>query len=247
MRCINCNCELQKDAKFCSHCGTSVEEKEPVKKISLQCIKCGGILEIDSDKSILACPYCGSKELIVENDAVTIEKIRASAHKEIELEKIKSNDRRHQIEDEKSQRQEVEMRIEKFKKGKLGRFLIIAFLLATVFTYFHFTSGRILAGILSLVQVVCFGAAWCMGMDIIKEKKRYIHILIATVGILLIIPTMRSCSSYSSNKNIEEIKWNIIFMGDNIPEPNSKKVEIHYNEEDDLWIDVHNTVAPLSA
>lgn len=241
MKCAKCNNEIQDGAEFCSYCGASVENNEPIKKISLKCEKCNGTLTVDSDKTILACPYCGHQSLIIENDAVTIERIRTSAYKEIEMERIRSNDRLHQMENEKEERLETKEQVEKFKKGKLAKFLIIAFLLSAVLTFFYFSSGRILAGVLALVQVGCFGSAWCLGMNIIKEKKRYIHILVAIVGIVLIVPTMRSCVSINESKNIDAIKWSIIFMGDMIPEPNSKTIEIHDNEEDDLWINVHNT------
>lgn len=241
MKCTNCNNEIQQGSAFCSYCGAAIENKESIKKISLKCEQCNGTLTIDGNKNVLGCPYCGHQSLIIENDAVTIERIKTSAHKEIEMEKIRSNDRLHQMADEKEQRQEVKAQVEKFKKGKLSKFLIIVFLLSAVFTYFYFSFGRILAGILSLIQVGCFCSAWCMGMNIIKEKKRYIHIIVAIIGIVLIIPTMRSCGSINTNKNVEQIKWSIIFLGDKIPEPNSKTIEIHNNEEDDLWIDVHNT------
>lgn len=241
MKCTNCGGEMQEGAKFCPGCGTAVVSQEIVKKISLKCEQCGGTLAIDSDKTALACPYCGHKSLIIENDAVTIERIKTEAHKEIELEKIKSEDRRLQQVEEKEQKKETKSQVEKFRKGKWSKFLLIAFLLAAVLTYFFFSSGRIFAGILSLIQVGCFGVAWCMGMNIIKEKRRYIHVLIAIFGIILIIPTVRSCGSLDSSENVETIKWSIIYMGDIIPEPNSKKIEIHDNQEDVLWIDVHNT------
>lgn len=103
-----------------------------VKKISLKCENCGGILSVEEGKSVLVCPYCGHKTLIMEDDAVTIEKIRSSAHKEIELEKIKSNDRQQQMADEKEKRKETKEEVEAFKKGKLFKLLIIAVVLAVV-------------------------------------------------------------------------------------------------------------------
>lgn len=41
----------------------------------LKCEECGGIMDINEDKKILFCPYCGSKELIEESDEVKIAKI----------------------------------------------------------------------------------------------------------------------------------------------------------------------------
>lgn len=238
MKCLNCNKEIPQGSSFCQHCGSPVERKDTIKKISLRCEQCNGTLTVDEDKSVLACPYCGHKTLIVENDAVTIEKIRTSAHKEIELEKIKSSDRQYQMANEKEEKQEAKNQVEKFKKGKFSKFFIVAFLLSGILAYFYFSSSRILAGILSVVQAVCFGSAWCMGMQIIKEKKRYIHILVAIVGILLIIPTMRSCGSINPQENVEDTKWSVIFMKDRIPEPESKKLDIHENTDYKLWVDV---------
>lgn len=242
MKCTKCNSEIQQGAAFCSCCGATVERQEPIKRISLKCEQCNGTLTVDSGKTVLACPYCGHQSLIIENDAVAIERIKTSAHREIEMEKIKSNDRFHQMEIEKEQQQEVKAQVEKFKKGKLAKFLIVALLLSAVFTYFYFSSGRILAGVLSLVQAVCFGSAWCMGINIIKEKKRYIHILIAIVGIVLIVPTMRSCGSVKSvsNKEVEIIQWNILDMGDVIPETKSNKMDIYSNNNEWLSINVYD-------
>lgn len=238
MRCLKCNNEIQQGASFCSHCGAAVESNEIIKKISLRCELCNGTLAVDDDKSVFACPYCGHKTLIVENDAVTIEKIRTSARKEIELEKIKSSDRQYQMEIEKEEKQEVKNQVEKFKKGKFSKFLIIAFLLSGIFVYFYFSSGRILPGVLSVVQAVCFGSAWCMGMHIIKEKKRYIHILVAIVGILLIAPTVRSCGSVNEEEKVEDTNWTVVFMGNKVPEPESKKLDIHENTDSEFWVDV---------
>ena len=238
LKCLKCNNEIEQSALFCSYCGVAVEHNETIKKISLKCAQCNGTLIVDSDKSVLACPYCGHQILIVESDAVTIEKIRTSVHKEIELEKIKSDDRKYQMANEKEERQEEKQQAEIFKAGDFSKFLIIAFLLSGVFAYFYFSSDRILAGILSVVQVVCFGLAWCMGMQIIKEKKRYIHILVAIVGILLIIPTMKSCGSANREENVADTRWSIIFLGDEIPEPESKKLDIHENTETELDVDV---------
>ena len=49
----------------------------------------------------MVCPYCGSKELILESDEVTIERIRNATYKDIEHEKMsfeqaKYNDRKQE-------------------------------------------------------------------------------------------------------------------------------------------------------
>ena len=53
--------------------------------ISLRCEACDGVLEVDEDREILSCPYCGSKELIAESDDVRKERIRSRAYTKVEL------------------------------------------------------------------------------------------------------------------------------------------------------------------
>lgn len=47
--------------------------------ISLKCEDCLGTMDIDENREIISCPYCGSKKIIPMSDAVRIEKIRQEA------------------------------------------------------------------------------------------------------------------------------------------------------------------------
>lgn len=58
--------------------------------ISLRCKECGGIIEADPGKSVLSCPYCGSKEMIPESDQVKIARIKANERIEREKERQKT-------------------------------------------------------------------------------------------------------------------------------------------------------------
>lgn len=214
---------------------------EEIKKLSLVCEQCGGVLQVDDGKEVVACSYCGSKTLILESDDVTKERIRTTAQKEVELEKIKADDRERQRFLEKEQKQEREQQAKEFKKSKWFKVLIVAFLLAALCAYYCFSKGRTLAGILAVLQAGCFGVAWSMGMQILKEKKRFMHILIALIGFVLIVPTFRACSAAKDQKDVKEVKWSIIVLGEEIPVPESKKLEIHTNTSKELWIDVVDT------
>ena len=72
MKCPECKKEIRNDSKFCCYCGLKIIKKvdESINKISLRCENCDGALVVDSDKSVLTCPYCGHKTLIIENDEV---------------------------------------------------------------------------------------------------------------------------------------------------------------------------------
>lgn len=47
--------------------------------VKLTCSDCGGTMDIDADKKVLLCPFCGSKKIILESDEVKIAKIQADA------------------------------------------------------------------------------------------------------------------------------------------------------------------------
>ena len=51
----------------------------------LKCKNCGATMEVDDDKSIVFCPYCGSKELIEDKDPIPVKMMK-------EVRKIKKDD-----------------------------------------------------------------------------------------------------------------------------------------------------------
>lgn len=67
----------------------------------MRCQVCGGHLDVNEGQEILFCPYCGSKELVLESDEVKIERIKAKAYTDVELEKLK-NEANEQKEDRKA-------------------------------------------------------------------------------------------------------------------------------------------------
>lgn len=65
--------------------------------IKMKCAECGGALDVNSDRKVMCCPFCGSKNLIVESDYVKVETERIKAEhdlKEKELEHRKTEDKR---------------------------------------------------------------------------------------------------------------------------------------------------------
>ena len=68
-----------------------------MKTRKLKCSSCGADLEYNEDNQIIFCPYCGSKELVIEDDTRHIiantylkAKDKDNKHEE-ELEKIKQD------------------------------------------------------------------------------------------------------------------------------------------------------------
>lgn len=239
MKCKECNTELKNGAVTCPNCGTTEDNKTP-KQISLRCKHCGGGLMTDNDKPILVCPYCGHQSLSVENDEVKIARIKTEAKKEIAFEKIKSNERIHQLNVEREQKKEEISQSNKFRKSIFAIFLIIASFLSGLFSLLYFIVGCYLAGVISVIQMLCFSSAWGLGIFITKGKKRFLHVLVALVGFILILPAMGSCTASLMTEDIEKVDWNIFVMGDKIPQPDSNRIKIHENTENELWIEVHN-------
>lgn len=96
MFCSNCGTEITVGSKFCCKCGKPTKNIDVVQIAKLKCQECNGIMEVDSDKQVMMCPYCGSKNLIMESDDVKIEKIRSEKditierqRGDVEIEKIK--------------------------------------------------------------------------------------------------------------------------------------------------------------
>lgn len=71
------------------YCGEKIKDEsdneEKVKTILLRCRQCNGELSIDDKQQIMCCPYCGSKEIIIESDTVKAAQIHANAYRDIEF------------------------------------------------------------------------------------------------------------------------------------------------------------------
>lgn len=238
MICQNCNEKINDDVKFCPKCGADVANDD-IRKISLICSSCGGTLSVDENSSVLLCPFCGAKELLLESETVEIEKIRNAAQKEIEIERIKSAERIKLKTEQQKLSFEEQKEIEKFKKGKLSKFLIIGLAASLLFAFIFFFNSYMVAGVISIVQALCFALAWMMGMHILKDRSRHLHTILSIIGVLLFIPAF---ISYGSNMlYVADTDWNVIFLKDEIPQPSSRKLSIHRNSDEELWIDVYNT------
>lgn len=90
------------------------------KTISLVCKNCKGTMMVDKDRSVLKCPYCGSEELIRENDNVRIVKIKNETQKEIELKKLEFQERERQ--------REYEAKEKDRKDGNIALIVIACFI-----------------------------------------------------------------------------------------------------------------------
>lgn len=238
MKCRKCGAEVSEGTKFCPECGTKMEDTAAGGKaaghggtIQLRCKACGGELtRQDEDAPILICPFCGSKELIRESDSVTIERIRSKNEKEVEMERLRQEEQKRLFEKEKEEKAEAEQRIEKFKKSKLKKWIIAFFIICLLVVIACFQSGRILAGMVALLQTAAFGVAWLSGHQIIPEKFKNMHVAAAAVGFLLIVPFFLVYGDGNTDKN-KTFVWPEDGITQMLPEPKVKKGTLSVHED----------------
>ena len=104
MYCFKCGKSIPDGARFCQYCGSSTTGNETnIKSVRFICKGCNSVMDITTDSQIIKCPCCGSSELIIESDNVTIERIRSKtvlehqkSDHELELEKLYYEERREE-------------------------------------------------------------------------------------------------------------------------------------------------------
>ena len=226
--------------------------------LSISCPNCGAQLNVNKQQEIVICQYCGTNcsmaDLLRESDAVRIEKIKSQAYKDIEMSKLQVEKEHIQQVMENENKMQEERKADMFKKGKLGKILIVSSIVCLLACFLAF-SGRnkqVLSGLVALVQCVLFFTAWLMGMRIIREKKNGIHILIAIIGFLLIIPYFYfyrtgtgtdSIEYVNSDSSIEmtALEWPTSDIGKLIPTPQSNVGNVSWEHSDGFSIYVGET------
>lgn len=152
------------------------EEQNKVDTIQMKCSDCNATMEVDPDKTLLYCPYCGSRKLIVESDAVKMTRIQTEAYKSVEMSKI-----------QREKEQADEQKAEEFRKSKLAGWCIAFTVICIVLAIIAFSNGSILSGIIAVIQVSLFSGAWILGFGLVKLKIKNLHIPAAILGFILII------------------------------------------------------------
>ena len=180
-KCKKCGAEIPDNVKFCPECeaessGTSVNGR-----IVMKCQQCSGTLTIDKEGDILVCPYCGSKELLLDSENVAVEKI-----------KQQTEFKKWEREDQKEQQKKKEEQEHKYKFGAFGVISIICAVFFGLMALLRFTSivdaWGVIAGITALIGFLAFVASIMFRRGIIKTDKSYLATVIMIGGFLLFIP-----------------------------------------------------------
>lgn len=141
----------------------------------IKCKNCNGIMELDFDKGVAVCPYCGSTEPIVESDSVKIERMRQKERAE-----------RRVREKEEAEHKERKNAIDDFKRKPLSKVILVATFLALLLAVSNFRY-RTFASIVMIIAGVVLGFSWLVGAGLAKRAKQHSYIIFAIVGFALLI------------------------------------------------------------
>lgn len=168
MFCSNCGNRISDDSKFCKYCGEPVkfEEKDQAKTILLRCKSCNGELSIDDKEKIMCCPYCGSREIILDSDTVKAAQIHAEAYREVELGKQQTAVKLKQMDIDARDREEANAGKSTFKGMLLMLASIGIFILAVEYQNLFGGGAALFITVLCIMMFIAGRRLWK------RDKKR---------------------------------------------------------------------------
>ena len=182
----------------------------------MKCLNCG--TELPEDTKF--CSYCGAK---VEEDT----KVPPIPETEEQKNESKSNKVKGKC-------------LECWNKlSKFGKIATIGAAVLGILALVAFLAGRIVAGILSIVQIAIVVVAILMKRNTIKVPKRWIPIVMLALSYVLIIPYFGLFKINSAD--YVKYDWSSVALTEMLPQPESPYGEIISNSEDYLSLDVTKT------
>lgn len=241
-KCKKCGADIPDNVKFCPECGAESSGTSVNGRIVMKCQQCSGTLTMDKEGDILVCPYCGSKELLLDSDNVAVEKI-----------KQQTEFKKWEREDQKEQQKKKEEQEHKYKFGAFGVISIICAVFFGLMALLRFTSivdaWGVIAGITALIGFLAFVASIMFRRGIIKTDKSYLATVIMIGGFLLFIPFFifnaqigkTHSNSISTEEEIKEFTWPDSELAAMLPKPKSSYGKINIDSSTSLSIDVAKT------
>lgn len=204
----------------------------------MKCSKCGAELTDDTK----FCSYCGAK---VEEDTETLP-IPQTENKNSDTNEDAGFKDSFYYEPIPSQK--IESKPNKVKEkcleywnklSKFGKLATIGGAVFVILALVAFLAGRIVAGILSIVQIAIVVVAILMKKNIIKVPKSWIPIVALALSFVLIIPYFSLFKINSAD--YVKYDWSSVVLAEMLPQPESPYGEIISNTEDYLSLDVTKT------
>lgn len=198
-----------------------------MKTIQLKCKNCNAIMEVDEEKEEAVCPYCGAREKLIDSDTVAVEKIKSKTYKEMELAKMENENRKQADAAEKEEQKN-------YRKSKLSIVTLVFTFISLFMVFSAFESHHIVSGIIALIQTGVFAVSWLMGMRILQDKKRFLHVALAMLGILLLIPYLM----FNDGVEPEKLEWPTRGLAQQLPDPKAKYGYILTDDTDKFYASV---------
>lgn len=201
----------------------------------IKCPSCGGELNIPEDSDEMKCNFCGSK-VIIDDKATEfgrIKKAEIKAKKELDDHELENKKKNDDYNDEREYKK-------KKNAGKLKGWSIALTIICLLFTFTSFRDGEVLSGIIGLIQIVAFGYATLLCLDVLPEKIKNFHKIVFIVGCILIIPfiSLRNVKvgGNSFKEEIEDLVWSDYVLSEKLPEPKTLKGKLNYDSSSSLSI-----------
>lgn len=198
-----------------------------MKTIQLKCKNCNGLMEVDEEKQEAVCPYCGNREKLVDSDTVAVEKIKSKTYKEMELAKMENENRKQADAAEKEEQKN-------YRKSKLSIVTLVFTFISLFMVFSAFEEHHIVSGIIALIQTGLFAVSWLMGMRILQDKKRFLHVALAMLGILLLIPYLM----FNDGVEPEKLEWPTRGLAQQLPDPKAKYGYILTDDTDKFYASI---------
>lgn len=215
-----------------------MEENKQTTFASTNCKNCNGKIEIDADKEVTVCPFCGTKyataEILRESDAVRLEKLKLQAEREREQRKRENAREQEALARQKNEADLKNLELHAFKNGAFSKVLLVFFAFSALGVWQSFSHGRIARGLIALLMAALFIGAWLMGMQIIKAPKKGFHTVLAIAAFVLIIPFFTVGGGSSYKEKAQAIEWDTLDLGEKLPVIEKGKGTVYSNSNDSL-------------
>ena len=203
----------------------------------IKCPSCGGELNIPEDSDEMKCRFCGTR-VIIDDKATEVGRIKKAeikAKKELDEHELENKKKNDNYNDEREYKKKKDT-------GKLKGWSIAMTIICFIFTFSAFRDGKILSGIIGVIQIVAFGYATLLCLDVLPEKMKNFHKIAFMVGCALIIPFISfgdvRVGGNSFKDEIEDLVWSDYVLSEKLPEPKTLKGKLNYDSSSSLSIDI---------
>ena len=143
------------------------------------------------------------------------------------------------------------------KLSLFGKVMTIAIIICTLLCFIAFACDKILAGIITIMQLGLWIVGWLMKKQIIKTKETYIYIILIAIAFVLFVPyfSLMSASKESvtdfsdlsydndteSTETLSDLVWPDSELVDLLPTPKSTKGYVLWEYVDEVSVYVGET------